>query len=115
MAEEIKTHFAGRLRASVPSSDGLPQTVFEALSCGRPTLALDLESYADWPFGPDALQRVAHVAGRPCPDALAAGLADVLAERDRPGLLAARGWIHEHALRAASVQAVRALYRELVA
>jgi glycosyltransferase involved in cell wall biosynthesis len=81
--------------ASLPSSDGLPQTVFEALACGRPTLALDLEAYAEWPFAGDALRRVAHVGGRPCPEA-------------------ARRWISEHASLAASVEAVARVYRELV-
>jgi glycosyltransferase involved in cell wall biosynthesis len=98
---------------SIPSSDGLPQTVLEALSCERPTLALDLEAYAELPFAPDALVRVAHTSGQPQPTALKTGLETVLAATPRAGLSAARAWIQEHAELARSEEAIRELYTRI--
>ncbi len=95
---------------SVPASDGLPETVFEALCCERPTLALDLEAYSELPFTSDAFGRVPHSSGRPRPGALVAGLEAVLTVRERPGLAAARAWIKEHAELARSEEAIRDLY-----
>jgi glycosyltransferase involved in cell wall biosynthesis len=95
---------------SIPASDGLPQTMLEALACGRPVVSLDLEAYSELPFEGDALVRVAHAKGRPQVAALAQGLRAVLTEGERPGLAAAREWIAAHADFRRSVETVRGLY-----
>jgi glycosyltransferase involved in cell wall biosynthesis len=100
--------------ASLPASDGLPQTLLEALACARPVLALDLPAYAELPFPADALARVAQRGGRPDPDALRGALDLVLAARARPGLAEARAWIEREASFAASVARVGELYERLL-
>lgn len=99
--------------ASLPASDGLPQTLLEALACARAVVSLDLEAYRELPFGPGALVRVAHTAGRPDPDALRRGLEAALAPGERADLAAAREWIEAHASFQESVARVRALYAGL--
>ena len=53
------------------------------------------------------------LSGHPDVDALATALGEALAERERPGLAAARSWIQEHAEFERSVEQVRALYRKV--
>ena len=103
--------------ASLPASDGLPQTLLEALACARPVLALDLPAYRELPFAPEALIRVAHTRGEPDPAALAAGLAALLepgasgpGSQGGPGLAAAREWIAREASFQASVERMQAIY-----
>ncbi|HBP23437.1 MAG TPA: hypothetical protein DEA08_37375 [Planctomycetes bacterium] len=106
---------AADLVASLPASDGLPQTLLEAMACERATLSLDLEAYRELPFAPAALTRVAHREGEPDHGALVAGLREALApqpERDE-ALAAARQWVRENAELSESVARVRALYRSL--
>ena len=95
---------------SIPRSDGLPQTLLEALACERPVLSLDLPAYRELPFGSDAFVRVTHHHGRPDPAALREGLRDVLEPRERPGLREARDWIEAHAGFERSVAQVERLY-----
>jgi len=99
--------------ASLPASDGLPQTLLEALACHRPAVVLDLEAYQELPFPSDSVWRVAHSAGTPHPGALAEGLGQVLRLGPRAGLEEARGWIQANAELAQSVAAMRALYAAL--
>ncbi|MEZ6184315.1 MAG: glycosyltransferase [Planctomycetota bacterium] len=98
---------------SIPASDGLPQTLLEALACARPTAVLDLEAYRELPFAEDACPRAAHVHGRPDGPALRDALARVLAPGPRPGVEAGRAWVQAEASLEASVARVDALYREL--
>ncbi|MCA8924933.1 MAG: glycosyltransferase family 4 protein [Planctomycetes bacterium] len=98
---------------SIPASDGLPQTLLEALACARPTLALDLDAYRELPFAADACLKVAHVGGQPDLAALRAGLSELLQVRERPGVEAAQAWVRAEASLEASVAQVDALYREL--
>lgn len=101
--------------ASLPASDGLPQTLLEALACARPVVALDLQAYLELPFDRQALVRVPHTEGRPDPGALRAGLLEVLAPGPRPGLTAARAWIEREASFQDSVARVREVYARLTA
>lgn len=96
--------------ASLPASDGLPQTLLEALACERPTLALDLPAYRELPFAPDAMARIAHDHGAPRLGSLVAALHAALTPQERPGLREARAWIEANAERTRSLAAVRALY-----
>ena len=98
---------------SIPASDGLPQTLLEALACLRPTVALDLDAYRELPFAADACLKVPHRGGRPALDALAAGLARALEQEPRPGLEVAERWVRAEASLEASLERVDALYREL--
>jgi glycosyltransferase involved in cell wall biosynthesis len=97
---------AGDAVVSIPSSDGLPQTLLEALCCERPTVTLDLEAYDELPFATDA-----HVHATL--DALAPALKAALDPRPRPGLAAARAWIEREMDFDRSVEAIRALYARL--
>ena len=110
-----RLYAAADLVASLPASDGLPQTLLEAMACQRATLSLDLEAYRELPFGPAALTRVAHLQGEPVPDALAAGLRQALAPNParEEALAAARQWVCENAELSESVRRVRALYPSL--
>jgi glycosyltransferase involved in cell wall biosynthesis len=80
--------------------EGLPLVALEALAAGTPVLSTPVEGMRELP--------VTVVA----PDALAAGIADALAE---PGDLGARGraYVAEHHSEAAMLDAYEALYREL--
>jgi glycosyltransferase involved in cell wall biosynthesis len=99
--------------ASVPRSDGLPQTLLEALACQVPVVTLDLPAYRELPFAADAHLRVAHDGAGPDPSGLAAAIEAALSRRPRPGLDAARTWIQAHAEREDSLAQVLNLYREL--
>ncbi len=99
--------------ASIPASDGLPQTLLEAAACERPAVTLDLPAYRDLPFAPDALVRVPQVGGRAEVADLARGLAAALAPGPRPGLAAARRWVARELRFEDSVARVWALYRAL--
>ncbi len=100
---------------SVPASDGLPQTLLEALACGRPVVTLDLEAYRELPFAEDAVVRVPHAGGVADATPLAAGIGRALEARARPGLAEARRWIDDELSWDRSVDAVRTIYRALAA
>lgn len=110
-----RLYAAADLVASLPASDGLPQTLLEAMACERATLSLDLEAYRELPFGPAALTRVAHREGQPDPAALLSALRQALEPNPARGeaLSAARQWVRENAELSESVARVRALYRSL--
>lgn len=47
--DELPSVYCGSdVVVSIPSSDGTPSTVLEALACGRPVVACDLPSLRDW-------------------------------------------------------------------
>jgi glycosyltransferase involved in cell wall biosynthesis len=100
--------------ASLPASDGLPQTLLEAMACERPTLSLDLEAYSELPFAHPALVRVAHRAGEPDAEALLAGLQALLTPNPQraAALAQARAWVAREAEFSDSVSAMRRLYAQ---
>ncbi len=99
---------------SVPASDGGPNTVVEALACGRPIVASDLPPNREWlaELDPEALVPVGDA------DATAAAIARVLdrtpqdrAERAERG----RAAVLLRADKRASMAVMETLYRELAA
>lgn len=47
--QDLPRHFqASDVVVSIPSSDGTPTTMLEALACGKPVVACDLQTIRDW-------------------------------------------------------------------
>jgi glycosyltransferase involved in cell wall biosynthesis len=98
---------------SVPLSDGGPQTIVEALACGRPVVASDLPPVREWldVLDPGALVPVGDVEATA--RAIERALARDAVERDERGAKA-RAAVVARAGRAATVARIDALYRQLV-
>jgi glycosyltransferase involved in cell wall biosynthesis len=99
---------------SVPASDGGPNTVVEALACGRPIVASDLPPNREWLAGLDPAALVPVDDAAATASAIAAILARTPQERDafaRSG----RAAVMERADQKASMTAMESLYRDLAA
>jgi glycosyltransferase involved in cell wall biosynthesis len=98
--------------ASVPSSDGLPQSLFEAMACGAPAVLGRLPAYAEVVSDEESALLVDLSAG-----AIAGALVRLLGDGDLRARLAARGLerVREVAFLPREVERVEALYREALA
>ena len=98
---------------SVPTSDGTPVSLLEAMACGRPIVATDVPSVREWlgPLAPDALVRIGDAAGTA--EAIRSMLSSGPERRAELGA-AFRGVIVERADHEKHMLAVEDMYRSLV-
>jgi glycosyltransferase involved in cell wall biosynthesis len=105
-------HSLAEIEASVPSSDGLPQSLFEAMACGTPVVLGRLAAYEEVVAdGESALLADFE------PRAIASALVRLLTDHALRGRLARSGLerVREVAFLPAELRRVDALYRDVVA
>jgi glycosyltransferase involved in cell wall biosynthesis len=111
-AEMPALHSLAEIEASIPSSDGLPQSLFEAMACGTPAVLGRLAAYREVVTdGESAL--LADLE----PQAIAGALVRLLGDEALRGRLAQAGLerVREVAYLPSELRRVDALYRDVVA